>query len=212
MTTKTNILVLILTFISLIELRGQIPLIENQRGFKFRLSDYLDSIGFKKPDYKSIECDLRIWHDDFATGQIKLIRIIKTKNSSWSAFSLDFYCYNSQNCNLTNFLIDTLDLSDTWISTWKKILNNHLLNIENQEELNKRLKTPNGQVLLISDGSGYYFEIATKNAKRRFMYNNIQEYYDFYNQHGVNCDDYTKAIKLIRMIEKEFDWRFKVKP
>jgi hypothetical protein len=204
-------LILILTFYSVIGLRGQIPVIENQKGFKFRLSNYLDSIGFNKTDNKLIDLDFRIWHDNYTTGQTKLINVIKFKNGNWFVNSLDYCCYDDNHCDLSNYIIDTLNLSNTWISTWNTILDEDLLNLPKQEDLNKNLKTTNGELLLVTDGSGYCIEIWTKRAKRRYRYNNVNSYVNFYKKHDIVSDDYKKIVRLIGLIEKEFDWTFKVK-
>jgi hypothetical protein len=211
MNAKCKILILILTLNSLIGLRGQTLVIENQIGFKYRLSHYLDSIGFSKKDNKSIDFDFRIWHDNYTTGQTKLIRLIKLKNGNWFVRSLDYCCYNDLHCDLSNFIIDTLSVSNSWDSTWKTILDEGLLNLPKQEDINKKLKTANGELLMVSDGRGYCFEIGTKKAKRRFIYNNVDSYDDFYKKHGIISEDYKKVLRLISLIDNEFDWTFKVK-
>ena len=195
----------------MIGLRGQIPVIENQKGFKFRSSNYLDSIGFNKPDEKLIDFDFRIWRDNYTTGQTKLINVIKLKNGDWFVRSLDYSCYNDSHCDLSTYIIDTLSLPITWSSTWKIILDEDLFNLPKQEDLNKKLKTANGELLFVADGSGYCFEIWTKRAKRRFRYSNVDSYIEFYKEHGIVSDDYRKIGRLIWLIDKEFDWNFKAK-
>jgi hypothetical protein len=192
-------------------LNGQTPKLDNQKLFQYRLSNYLDSIGFVKKEKNSIDIDFRIWHVNYSTGQTKLIRVCKTENGDWNAFSLDFYCYNRENCDLKNYIIDTLSISKDWQETWKNIVNENLLNVRTQLELNKRLQTKDKAFIIAADGDGFCFEIATKNAKRKFEFSNIDAYIDCYRKNNIHSVDYVKVIKLINLLEKEFDWTYKVK-
>ena len=210
MKIKITILLLVLSCYTFISLQGQTPMIKNQRGFKYMFSVYLDTIGFIKPDKRKIDIDLRIWHDCYTTGQTKLIRLIKFKNGDWFAHSLDYYCYNDSHCELSNFKIDTLSLSNTWTSTWNIIVGENLLNLPKQEELNKKLKTADGEILVVADGSGYCFEICSRKAKRRFCYGNPNSHFEFYKEKGIVSEDYKKVLHLIELIDKEFDWTFRV--
>lgn len=75
MKTQTQVLVLIFILFSAIKMFRKIPQFDNQENFKFRLSDYLDTIGFETPDFTQIDCDFRVWHTNYATGQNRLIRL-----------------------------------------------------------------------------------------------------------------------------------------
>lgn len=210
---KIKIIILILTVILNIGfvIKAQTPKFDNQKLFKHRMSNYLDSIGFVNLEKNPIDIDFRIWHVDYSTGQTKLIRLCLTKNGIWDAFSLDFYCYNRENCDLKNFVIDTLTTQKKWDETWRIIVNENLLNLTNQVKLNKKLQTKDKELIIVSDGDGYCFEIATKKGKRKFEFSNIETYFDFYQKKNIYSEDYVKAIKLINLLRQEFNWTYKVK-
>lgn len=180
--------------------------LKKQKDFNYHQAEYLDTIGFKKPDFKQIAVELRIWHKDLESGQTKMIRLLKDKKEHWSAKSLDYYCFNESNCFLDKFIIEEYKLSENWDKTWKNIVENDYLNIKDQNDVNATIQIPGGELLFAADGDGFIFEIITRRKKRSFSYFNIESFAEFYKEFGVVSKECEKAFKFIQIIQKEFDW------
>lgn len=201
-------LILIIIFGSINSLKAQYFKLDNQWNCQFRLEKYLDTIGFVSPKEKDIDIDLRVWKINSAKGQNKLLRITKSKTEIWSAYSLDYYCYNDNSCAMNDYIIDTLSIDKSWFTNWEKITTNQWLNTETQSTVNQELNKKTDKLLIIADGTSYIFEIKIGRRKKRFHYNNPKTYYDFYQSLGIESTDYDNVIRLVNTIESSFDFSY----
>jgi hypothetical protein len=191
-------------------LLGQKLSIDNQRKFDYRMNTYLDTIGFEKPNFKELNLCLRVWKDNYATGQKKMIQILQFKNGDWDFQSLDYYCYNANSCDLSEYYIESIAVPPNWNSIWTEIVAENLLNIRTQKEADE-LVLPKGVSLAVADGGAFTFEVCTKKAKREIYYANIKSYIEFYQGKEIESSDYDKALVLIDKFIDAFDWTNKVR-
>jgi hypothetical protein len=189
---------------------SQTPVIKKQKGFEFYLSEYLDTIGFAKADINKADIDFRVWHFNYLTGQNRLLLIVRHNDGKWTGKSLEYYFYNTESCDMGNYLVDTLNLAN-WSDTWKTIIDDRLLTAKDQKVVDDKLKPGTEAVQLVADGDGYRVEIATATAKRSFGYNNIFQCLDFYRESRIKSQDYDKMVELILLLNDEFGTDYKIK-
>lgn len=178
----------------------------NQKG-KLREVSYLKSWGIVKANFRTVNIELRIWKDNYATGQTKMIQLIQSKNEEWFAQSLDYFCYSSNHCNLENPIIDTLELNNLWNKNWMQIQSEELLQLVSQKDLNKELRNRDSQII-IADGEGYTFEEITRKGIRKYVYENPLSYHKHYSKIEKSESGYEKVVKLISILENSFEFNF----
>lgn len=174
--------------------------LSKQRHFYYSNKNYLDSLNIKYPDFKEINCELRIWYSKLITGQNKFFQIKMMKDSSWVCNAIEFYYYNSSSHNFKETKAEKIKLKDEWYTIWSKIVQNDYLNLTTQRD--DKIKTSDNEVLLIGDGEVYTFEILTKKIKRNFSYSNPYDYYKYYLNKGIKVAEYESITSFIDLLKE----------
>jgi hypothetical protein len=183
---------------------AQEPLkLKKDRKYRYSNRLFTDSLNIGKPNFERINIELRIWSWE-SNGTSILIQTQKLKNDKWLAIKWLFYYYNDNHYNFKDTKIDTIELSNNWISIWKKIKNDHLLNIDNQVNVDKKIKPFLKEAIIFADGIDYKIEVLTHKRKRKFNYDNPESYYENYKNQGITSEEYEKFIFLIQLLKKEF--------
>ncbi|MEZ4852182.1 MAG: hypothetical protein R3B93_26950 [Bacteroidia bacterium] len=170
------------------------------------LGKYLKSLGINKTKFKIQK--VRIWRDNYATIQAKMIRLVHYKNQEWFAQSLDYFCYNEEYCNLDEYILDTVNLVQDWPSKWRNIIEKGLLDLPDQKRLNQKLEDETGKLLAIGDGEAFTIEVLTRKGRKQMVYQNPESYAGFYAEEGKFYKGYEKILQLIELLKEAFDWKF----
>lgn len=206
------ILLLILTINLIVpEVYAQVPKLEYRKRTKLRESAYLEQLGIRELSDKKIQVEVRIWKDNYGTGQTKMIRLMQSKNNDWIAQSLDYYCYNTNSCEKEKGIVRSLNLKANCQQSWQKIISLNLLDLPDQNELNKKVRAEAENILVVADGRSWTVEVITKKGKWKKVYNNPQSFAEFYNKSGDIAKEYVKPMNLFSELERAFDWRFLAK-
>ena len=166
---------ILLFFISLIfrpDIYGQSKIhIKNQKNYKYSDSFILDSLHINKPNFDSIDLQIRITIWNAASGIHKKFVIERQKNGSSKGNAVEFYYYNDDHYDFSITTSNKLSLGEKWESAFNTIILKDYINLPTQRKVEKNISAANkdstGKLIMVTaDGSSYTYEFLTKNNKK----------------------------------------------
>ena len=148
-----------------------VPVLKHEKGFRYAHGRLLDSLHIPPPDFKETETELRIWTFRWSDGKNSLVLLRQASDGTWHCLKREFNFYNDKNFDFHGAPA-TCALKETWKEAWHKIVDAGYLNLPEQEDVNRKLKSTHGHKLVIADGISYTIEILTDKKKRNFTYSN----------------------------------------
>jgi hypothetical protein len=167
---------------------------------KFPMLSLIDSVYKLDKDY---DFEFRLWTSPSLVKYANVF-ILSQKNKVWSARFFEFDV--KQNQNISEKTVDQSKLN----KLWTRLEENKVLTLPTQESVIKKLKIyvaePSAALegedyvmqVGMSDGTMYYFELATQHKRRSYSYHSPKAYL----KHYPNTEELYRAYVLIILVRK----------
>ena len=204
----------LLFFISVIfrpNIYGQLKIyVENQKNFEYSDSFILNSLYIKKPNFDSIDLQIRITISNAASGIHKKFIIEKQKSGTWKGNAVEFYYYNDDHYDFNITTSNKLLLGEKWESAFKTIVFKDYINLPSQREVEKFISATNkdsvGKMIMVTaDGISYTYEFLTKKNKRKFIFRDPESYYQFNKEQHNDTRYFEMCIDLLNISRTALD-------
>lgn len=185
--------------------------IVNQKNYNYSAPSTLDSLHIPKPDFNTIDLQVRFFIFNNASGVHKLFFINRLKDGTWRGWSIEYYNYSEEHYDFKNTLTDTIALQESWTRAFEELVYKGYINLPSQKEVQKRItqsekNTPVSPVMVIADGKSYSVAFITKKAKRNFSFSNPEEYYKHYLSQGEAASYFQKYVDLLNILRSSLDF------
>ncbi|NME68502.1 hypothetical protein [Flammeovirga aprica] len=185
--------------------------VTKQKKFKYSCQLFCDSLNIRRPDFSTVDLEIRVWYGLLHSGDHSFLKIQRIKDGSWRGESTQFNFYGPSHFDF-NSQFRAITFTRNWSNTWEEIVAKDYLNLPTQDDVDKRIieKHSFKQTVFFGDGNYYIIEALTKNAKRKIIYSNPELYSEQYLKQGINSVDYSAFFNFISLLNDEFKFKKKL--